>query len=393
MGTNASGYPCAGAKKAVSKDQITSYLGSKRISDYAVFESKTSFGRGIYSLVSLNEISLLCKQMSVMLSSHIDFGDGLLLLAEQNDNKTLKITLGEIYDIMEEGYSFSAAVNMYTHVFPTHLVYMLIIGEQSGMLEEVCKDLSDYYSKEAKLKKKIKRAVAYPAALGILMGAVIILLVSGVLPVFYDILSGIGEELPAATMFMLNLSTVISRFVLIISLIICVFIGLFIYHIRTDKGKAWYDKFKLNFIFSRYICRRIITAKTAKSLALLLRSGVSLLDSMETITPLTDNKFVEEKFVNATEEIREGRDIGEIFEDMDIFPPLFIKMMVMGKEMDKLDEMLFKAQTVFDDEAEDAIERFSIMIEPVLIIILSVIVGIILVSVMLPIIDLMTLIS
>ena len=393
MGMNSSGYACAGAKKVASENLLENYLNSKGISEYSIFESKTSFGRGMYSLVSCGEISLLCKQMSLMLSSYMDISDGVLLLAEQSGNKTLKIVLGEIYDIMEEGYSFSAAINMYTHIFPTHLVYMVIIGEQSGTPDEVFADLSDYYAKEAKLRKKIKRAVAYPAVLGALMGAVILLLIIGVQPVFYDVLTGMGEELPAAAMFTLGLANFLGRFILIITLLVCATVIALIYYTRTDKGKALYDKFKLNFIFSRYICRRIITAKTAKSLAILLRGGVSLLDAMETVTPLAENKFAEEKLANAAEELREGREIGEVFEETDIFPPLFIKMLVMGNKMNKLDEMLYKARAVFDDEAEDAIERFTIIIEPVLIIILSVIAGIILISLMLPIIDLLAIIS
>jgi len=390
---NASGYTFSGAKKAVSKDQLNNYLNSKGVSEYTVFESNTSFGRGMYSLVSCAEISLLCKQISIMLSSYMTMSDGILLLAEQNDNKTLKILLSEICDIMDEGYSFSAAINMYTHIFPTHLVYMVIIGEQSETLSEVFQDLSDYYAKEAKLRKKIKRAVAYPVILGILIGGVILLLIIGVLPVFYDILTDIRGELPAATTFMLGVSNFLARFIFIIGILICAAIGGFIYYVKTDPGKIWYDKFKLSFVFTRYICRRIITAKTAKSLAMLLRSGASFLEAMEIITPLIDNRVAEEKFTNAAEELREGRGIGEVFEGMDIFPPLFIRMLVMGHEMGKTDEMLFKAKDLFDDEVDDAIERLTIMIEPVLIIILSIIVGIILISVMLPIIDLMAIIS
>jgi len=393
IGINAHGYTSAGAKKAASEGVFIARLNLNGISEYTIFESRTNFGYGMYSLVTCAELSLLCKQISVVVSSHMPIIEGIMLLADQTENKTLKIALAEICGIMEQGYTFSAAMNMYTHIFPTHLVYMAIIGEQSGTTDKVFRDLSDYYAKEAKLRKKIKRVVAYPAMLSLLMGAIILLLIVRVLPVFSDILTGIGEDLPAATRAILAAGNFFSWFIWVLILLIVAFAGGFIYYVRTDKGRAWYARMKLNSFVSRYIYRRSLTARVASSLAILLRSGAPLLNAMEIITPLMDNKFVEKEFIIATERLGEGADIGETFENIGVFPPLFIKMMVMGQKTGKLDEMMDKAQAVFDDEVDDAIERITTMIEPVMIIILSVIVGIILISVMLPIIDLMAIIG
>jgi len=120
---------------------------------------------------------------------------------------------------------------------------------------------------------------------------------------------------------------------------------------------------------------------------------VQILNAMEIITPLIENRFLEKKFIKATEELRDGKDLAQAFEEIGIFPPLFIRMVVIGQNVGHLDEMLDKSSAVFDDEVDDAIERLTVMIEPIMIIILSIIVGIILLSVMLPMIDIMTVIG
>ena len=392
-GINENGYISTGAKKFKQEAAFINYLNRAGISDYSIFESKTDFGRGIYSLVSCSELSLFCKQMAVVLTSQLGILEGIQLLILQSDNKTLKIALDEMYDIIDQGFSLSQAISLYTHLFPTHLIYMVIVGEQSGTMDKVFEDMSDYYAKEAKQRKKLKRAVAYPAMLSILMAALILLLLARVLPVFSDILAGFGAELPASTVFILGVGNFFGwLFWLSISIIALAGAG-FIYYVKTDRGRLLYDRLKLNSPFTKKIYRRIVAAKISKSLAILIRSGVSLINAVEIITPLADNKYVEDVLLLTVGRLSAGEDVEDVFSKIVIFPSLLIKMITVGQKTGKLPEMLLKAQTVFDDEADDAIERITTMVEPIMIIILSVIVGIILVSVMLPIINLMAIIA
>ena len=392
-GVNAQGYPANGAMKAADTNEVKNHLESREISANTIFESETTYKQGLYALVSPSELALFCKQTSVLFYSHMTLMEGMKLLGEQNDNKNLKITLNEMYDIMDQGYTFATAANMYTHIFPTYLLNMITIGEQSGTLDNIFQTMSGYYEKEAKLRKRLRSAVAYPAMLSVLMIAIILLLILRVLPMFNSILTDMGEELPVATALIFGASNFLNKYVWIMAIVIAAAVVGILYYIRTPKGKIWYDRFKLNSVFSKYISRRSITARVARSLGLLIKSGVQLLNAMEIITPLVENKFLEDKFVKATEEIRDGKDLAEAFSEIGIFPPLFIRMIVIGQKAGHLDEMLDKSSSVFDDEVDDAIERLTVMIEPILIIILSIIVGIILLSVMLPMIDIMSVIG
>jgi type IV pilus assembly protein PilC len=392
-GVNAQGYGTSGSNKFNSDQECKSFLDNKGISGYTVFASKTEYKTGIYALVSPGELSLFCKQMSVLFFSHMTLMEGMQLLADQNENKNLKTALMEIYSIMDQGYTFATAINMYDNIFPTYLLNMITIGEQSGTLDSIFKTMSVYYDKEGKLRKRVRSAIAYPTMLAILMGAIVILLIIKILPMFNSILTDMGEELPAATALIFGVSNFLNMYLWIILAVIAVAVAGFYFYIRSDAGSVWYDQFKLNSFFTRYITRRSLTARIARSLSLLIRSGVQILNAMEIITPLLENKYVEDKFVKATQDLRDGKELVDVFESVGIFPPLFIRMVTIGQKVGHLDEMLDKSGNVFDDEVDDAIERLTVMIEPILIIVLSVIVGVILLSVMLPMIDIMTIIG
>ena len=392
-GLDEHGYTFAGARKAAAESMLRGYLNNAGISDYSIFISKTKYSHGMYSLVSCSELSLFCKQISVLLDSQMPFIEGLQLLSEQSDNKTLKTALDEICDMMDQGYEFTSIISMYTHIFPTHFVYMSIIGEQSDTLPQIYQDLSDYYAKEARLRKKIRRALTYPAILAAALLAVILLLVLWVMPVFSGILNDLSEELPFAANFVLSAANFFSWFIWVIILSVGAAMGGFTYYLRTDRGKRWLSRFKLNSPFCRYIYRRIISAKIAKSLAILIRSGAPFINALQIITPLMDNKFIEKEFALAIVRLKDNGDIGEIFGKMGFFPPMFVKLLVMGQKTGRMDEILDKAKDVFNDEAEEAIERMSTLIEPVMIIALSLIVGIILLSLILPMIDLMAIVG
>jgi len=392
-GVNAQGYPANGSMKAADNNEVKAYLESREIAANTIFESETDYKKGLYALVKPAELALFCKQTSVLFYSHMTLMEGMKLLGEQNDNKNLKITLNEMYDIMDQGHTFATAAGMYTHIFPSYMLNMITIGEQSGTLDNIFNTMSAYYEKEAKLRKRLRSAVAYPAMLSVLMVAIILLLILQVLPMFNSILTDMGEDLPAATALIFGASNFLGKYIWIIGILLASAVFGALYYISTEKGKIWFDKFKLNSFFTKYISRRGITARVARSLALLIKSGVQILNAMEIITPLVENKFLEERFVTATEEIRDGKDLAEVFSDIGVFPPLFIRMVVIGQKAGHLDEMLDKSSSVFDDEVDDAIERLTVMIEPILIIILSVIVGIILLSVMLPMIDIMSVIG
>ena len=388
-GHTAEGRFKGGAKNFASESQMKEYLDKRGVANYDIFPSKTVWRRRLYTLVTQKELSVFCKQMSVMFHSHITLMEGLLVLTEQTDNHQLKQALTEIYAFMERGFSFSESIGMFDHIFSSYMLSMVIIGETSGTLDVIFSRMSEYFDKESKIKKKIKTAITYPAILTALMAAIIVLLIVKILPMFSNIIEQMGSSMPPATAAILGAGSFLAKFGWIILLAIALIIIAAVVWTRSEKGIYHFDKFKFGIPVYRFIARRVITSRLARSLAILFKSGVQLLNALEDVTMLMDNRFLEEKLETAVEKARNKERISDTLAEIGIFPVLFLKMFDIGERTGHIDEMLDKAASVFDDEVDDAVERFTAMLEPTLIIILSVIVGVILLSVVLPMIAVM----
>lgn len=383
------GHRVSGSKSLISKTQLTEYLQKRQITGYEIFNSKTVYRRGIYSLVSPRELSVFCKQISVLFYSNITLMEGVLILAEQSDNKQLKTAFGEIYNFMEDGYSFADAMCMYSHIFSPYLLNMVVIGETSGTLDAVFMRMAAYFDKESGIRKKIRYAISYPAILTALMAAIIILLIVKILPMFGNILESMGSQMPVAPRILLDIGLFLTMYAPVaILIILCIVAAGFIYA-ETEKGRFNIDRLKISIPAYRFISSRVITSRFSRSLAILLKSGVQLINALSDITVLMDNKYLELQLTVAVDKLKDGQELLPVLKEMRVFPPLFLKMFVIGQKTGNLDDILDKSASIFDDEVDDAVEQLTSMIEPVLIIILSVVVGIILLSVMLPMINIM----
>jgi type IV pilus assembly protein PilC len=274
-------------------------------------------------------------------------------------------------------------------VFPEYLTNMVALGEASGTIDSVFSQMADYYDKDNAIRNKVRAAVTYPAILTVLMLGIIVLLVVKILPMFSDILNTMGGTMPALTQAMMDFSAWVGRNLLVLGLVVLAVILGMVFFSKTQGGRRFFDKLKLMLPFSKQIFIRIITARFARCLAILIKSGVNLLPALEMMQTLIGNIFVEERFQSAREEIGGGKDLVESLRETGIFPPLFLRLVTIGQNVGFLDEMLFKAADIFDEEVQNSLERMTTFIEPAMIIILSLIVGVILLSVMLPMINIM----
>ena len=375
-----------GIQNARSAEALTAELESKNLSGISVFETKSSVGK---NLVSLRELAIFCRQMSVVFFSNITLTEGVRMLSDQAANKHLKIVLSEAGTLLENGITFGEVISMYTNVFTPYMISMVKMGESGGTLDLTFDNLSTYFEKESHTRKRVRTAVSYPIMLSVLMFALILLLIIKILPMFDSMLSSMGGQMEPYTKVILSASQFVSSNFLWIAAIVIVLIIVFMLFRRTKIGKRILDKIKITFPVSKYIYVRIFTARFSRSLGVLLKSGIQLLNAFDYITVLVDNSYVSEKYSKMVKEVKNGEDFIESLENVKLFPPMLIKMIKMGNTTGKLDEMLYKSADIFDDEVDEALERLTLLIEPVLIILLSLIVGFILLSVMIPMINIM----
>jgi len=378
-----------GSRKADSEDAVRSYAEGKGCTGVSVFKSETTYRAGLYKLVTPKELSIFCRQMSVLFFSQITLMEGVILLSEQTENKNLKTALLEIHALMEQGYTLAETMGMYPHIFGAYLLNMVSIGETSGTLDVVFMDMSDYFDKESKLRKKLSSAITYPAILTVMMAAIVLLLILKILPMFGDILRSMGGEMPAVTRAMIAFSGFFVTYLPVIIAVIVVIIVAITFYVRTEKGAIWFDKLKLTAPVAKFINTRVITARFARSMSILLKSGVQLVNALEETKALIDNKYLEGKFNEIISQVKTGTELDVALRELGIFPPLFLKMVYIGQTTGHIDNMLDKSAIMFDEDVDEALERLTVLLEPILIIVLSIVVGIILVSVMLPMISIM----
>lgn len=338
----------------------------------------------LFGKINKKEFSIFCRQFSVLLNSGLTIVESVETLIEQVDNKKFKESLKEVHDQLLKGKMISESLKEFPDIFPEFFVNMIKVGEASGTLDEVLNRLADYYERENKIRRKVKSASTYPIVVVVITILVVSLLMIKVIPMFVDMLQGMGGEMPFVTLLVINISNFMVNNLIYILVGNVVLIALFLFYINTENGRYSFDKLKLNLPVIKTLTRKIVTAQFSRSMGLLLKSGMPIVRAMDIMSDLIGNKFVEERFKDCAEDVKQGKAIAVSLKKMDIFPALLIRMVSVGENTGELDEMLTRTALFFDEEVEEAIDTTITLIEPCLIVVLAVLIGTILLSVMMP---------
>lgn len=388
---NLAGEYLEGIIEANSRDELEYALQEKGYFIVNAVRQGSEFTvGGIFKKVGVKDLAVFCRQFAVMINSGITIVESIGTLSEQVEKKKLKDALDVIHDDMQKGRLLSASMELYPEIFPNFMRNMIKVGEASGSLDSILERLADYYEHDAKIRRKIRTALTYPAILGVMTFGLIVLLMVKILPMFNDILSSTGGEMPLLTRVLMSVSDFMVNNLLAFMIGVVLLIVGITYWKKTESGTYWFDSFKLNFPVIKKSVVKIITARFARSLGILLKSGITIINAMDIIGDLIGNVVVEERFQGAKEEIKEGRGISGPLRRLGLFPPLLIHMITVGENTGELDEMLARTAGFFDEEVDEAIDKLTGMIEPAMIIIMAVVVGTIILSIMLPMISVLS---
>ncbi len=336
-----------------------------------------------------SELSFFCYQFSVVFKAGIPYLEGLHILSGDVFDAKLKGIVMQITSEVEMGLPLNEAIGN-RNAFPIYLVDMIKIAENTGRLGETFEQLSVYYDQNDQLRQKVKNALTYPLVLIGLMSVVILMLVLKVLPIFHEILLSVGGSVPKATAFVLDLSLILQNGILFILGILVLVILYFMLLFKTNLLSKQRDAFLLNFPGVKAIYRKSLAVKFSRAYAILIKSGMPLVEGLELIIPLMENESVEKALKGVAQAVQEGKSLSDALSNTRLFPDLFVKMIELGGKTGALDVMLDKTADIYERELNRSLHRLTVSIEPTLVIILSLIVGAILLLVMLPLINIMS---
>ncbi|MFO7612267.1 MAG: type II secretion system F family protein [Clostridia bacterium] len=334
--------------------------------------------------IPTGDIALFSRQLSLVSDSDISMQRGLSIISQKSGNNKIREISAEIIGGLNKGESFYDCVKGHSRELGRFFIEMANIGEKSGNMPMMLKRIADTLDKQIETSGKIKSAIIYPLILSVLMLAVIILLLVYVLPMFNDILLSLGGDMPGATRILMNFGSFISKNILWLALAAAA-AGLIFWVFKiTEYGKGRIDCLKLHIPFFRRITIANAAARFARNLAMLLKSGINLTLAVEMLAAITENKCISEKLKNAASELGEGTRPDEVIDRLGLFPMLLVKLIAIAHETGHMEATLDKAADIMEKETEERVLNLTTALEPILIIILSLLVGFILISVILP---------
>lgn len=321
--------------------------------------------------VSTKELTSFCRQFAVMINAGISILESIDVLKNQSFSGFFKKSLNVIYEDIQEGLMLSEAMKKHRRVFPEFFCNMVSVGEISGALDEVLENLADYYEREQHTKSKTQEALLYPIILIVMIVAVLAIMFIFVIPKFKSALLGLGVELPAITLFILNLSNWFVQNWQYLFIGIVAFIAIMVAIGKTKKGKYAYDTVLLYIPVVRKIVVALASSRFSRGMGLLLSGGMDTLSAADTMSRLLSNKNIEKRLQNAVTDISNGTSITDAIKKQKIFPDVLTQMIAVGERSGTLDSVLLSSCRYFDAEVDKTLSTFMTLLQPILLIIIG----------------------
>ncbi len=334
--------------------------------------------------VKTKDIAIFCRQFYTMINAGVSIINCLEILSKQTENKKLRKIIIDIYDNVQKGITLSEAMDKHKNIFPELLINMVQAGEASGNLDTIMERMAVHFEKENKINNKVKNAMIYPIILSVIATVVIIVMLTVVMPNFIGMFEGSGVELPAPTRILLAISDGIKKFWYIIVGIIGLVVFLFRRFIKTDEGRLSIDRLKFRLPIIKGSTKMIVTSRFTRTLSTLLSSGVSLIEALEIVSDVVENRVVSDGLNDAKEDVRKGIDLSTPIKNIGVFPPMVESMIKIGEESGSLDEILDRTADFYDEEVEAAMQKMTTALEPIMIVVMAIVMGAILIAMVMP---------
>ncbi len=341
---------------------------------------------GFFKKVNVKDLMLFTRQFSTLISAEVTISDALRTLHKQVSKPVLKDAIFDVYTDVEGGLYLSQALSKHPNVFSDFYVNMVRSAEVSGRLEQTLLFLADYLEREMKLNSKVKGAMIYPIFVIGVFVAVLAIVVTFVIPQLQSIFTEVNAELPVLTRILMSAGGFLSDWGWIILIFLSVAIVFAIRYFRSQEGKQVWDEIILSIPVIGGLNKKIAITRMSTSINVLLKGGLPIASSLEISGRVVDNIIFQRILNETADDIRKGGSIsGSFARYPDYFPPMVTQMIVIGENSGKIDELLEKVATFYNEEVQNAINNAVELIQPILIVFLGVFIGLFVAAVLIPI--------
>lgn len=380
----------AGVVDAPSKDQAVSVLHRKSLTVITVESIEDGLMAkdigGFFSRPNRKDVIIFTRQLSTLIDADMPLLQSLQTMVEQVEKESFRKVIENIIVSIEGGASLSISLSEHPNVFDDFFVNLVKVGEVSGKLQSTLLYLADHLERSAEITSKIRGALMYPLFVLGAMVLVITLMMTSVIPQLLTIVEDAGvEELPLATRILITVTDFINNNFIVLLLLLIVGIVLLYHYVHTQSGKAIFDAFKINVPKFGMIARHLYISRISETLSTLINAGVPILESLNITADVVGNEVYKKVLNDAEANVRGGGSISETIQESYAFPRLVGSMIATGEKTGRLDFMLKNVLKFFQSEAEESIKNISQLIEPILILLLGLGVGILVAAVLLPI--------
>ncbi len=334
--------------------------------------------------VKAGEFAVFTRQMATLIRAGVPLATSVQILAQQTENKSLAAALREATAEVMEGNQLSDVIAKRKDIFPLVFTNMVRAGEISGSLDDVLEKMAVFFEKEHYTREKVKSALTYPIVVSVLAILVTIFLLWKVVPTFVNMFASFHATLPLPTRIVLGASHfVVHQWYVVLSLLIIIAVG-YNLGIRTDKGRLMRDKLLLKMPIFGELLKKSVMARLGRTMSSLLASGVSILQSLRLTAEVVDNTVIGQALKSSEESLTTGQTLSEPLANHWVFPPLVVHMVKIGEDTGTLDYMLSKIADFYEAETEAMVDRMKSLLEPLMIVVLTSIVGTIVLAVLTP---------
>ena len=371
--------------EAPSRDDVIAQLRRQRLNVVKIDEATPKKPRRGH--IKMRDIVILTRQFSTMINAGLPLVQAMTILSEQSQNKTLGAIMRKVVFDVESGNTVADALSKHPQAFSNLYVNMVAAGEAGGILDTILMRLATFMEKNDALIRKVKGAMIYPAVIMAVAAIAITVLLIFVIPVFENLFLSAGLALPLPTRIVMGMSRFLNAYWwMVLGAIGAAFFTLKKYH-ATSNGKLQIDRFLLKVPVLGDVLKKSAVSRFTRTLGTLISSGVSILDGLEITAKTAGNRVVQDAIMESRSSIAGGDTIAQPLKKSGVFPPMVISMISVGEQTGGLDEMLSKIADFYDEEVDAAVSNLLSLLEPIMIVFLGIVVGGMVVSMYLPIFD------